>query len=197
MSELVARCYWLEPLPRVRRALLRYQGLHRGYQCPNDRQRHEAKVVLDVVPHPLEEQRRTIPMDAVSALLDSEPTWPERCQTPGCSIEGGYLFTPKDPGLLLLDRMARRSDTGEEVVQYECTAGGVFDVSAYIAEIGPDGRSLAVMTPQGLWFMDTSHVVLGATWTRSGEAPALTVTQRGGAHFGWELRDGALYRVDP
>lgn len=187
-------CFCVLPLPRARRTLRRYQALSQGTEC-GPRRRHEANVVLDEVDYPLTDTARLLERSV--SPLRSHPAWPSRCEDERCPVPGGYTFADGDLAYVVLARLGEREDTRELVEVYSPPHGGLLDAASFVDGRGADGRSLAVMTPQGWWYIDTVHRATGRRWTRVGDGAALTTTQVGGPWFPWKIVEGRLMIAHP
>jgi hypothetical protein len=83
----------------------------------------------------------------------------------------------------------RRADTGEEISSRDLQVGAmryVNDEYASTYGIGPDGKSLIVLTPGGWWYIDSraSNCTrpddsIHKCWCRHGEPPNITVDKNG------------------
>ncbi len=83
----------------------------------------------------------------------------------------------------------RRVDTGEELVQIHKHPGAMYYVSPEAQKYyrpGPDGRTLFVVTPGGLWSPDSRASNCGRPqdevhycWVRHGVPPLITVDKEG------------------
>jgi hypothetical protein len=193
------RCFAVDPLPRVRRILRRYQGLEQGWNC-GPKNRHEANVTLDDVNQDLSNSRRILAAPKVADY----PGWPERCAAPACPVAGGYVFKDGDLCAVMHERLGRRRDTGATVLYYEPPPGAVMDWAPlhpwrmypslherYQAP-PPDGRGVVVALPHGaLWCLDVAGP-RGERFERRGELEVLSAVQVAGPPWGWTLHDGEL-----
>jgi hypothetical protein len=195
-------------LPLVRVGLLRYQGLAGGWRC-GPRHRHEATTWIE---EPLEQavgvHRRVFSPGPETVPLD-DPRWPKRCENRVCmSTLGGadhiepedvlvepYRFAPADPATVLHERLGRREDAGEHVLAYSPPIGGVVHLDYLEAKHrASDGRSLGVVTPDGLWYVDVKGRA-GEVFIRKGDGAVLITEQTAGPAWRWRLRDGMLEEV--
>jgi hypothetical protein len=125
----------------------------------------------------------------------ADSRWPAAC---AC----GYVFAAGDRWQHNVDRLFRRADVpdaidGELVDLDHAPPGAMWNAYWYNGIWnGPDGVSLEVMTPGGVWLVDGPSRNSKQPWSRSGELPAVTanpsisigVPER---YHGW-LRDGWL-----
>lgn len=88
----------------------------------------------------------------VTGVDRSHPLWPTACEA--C----GYLFQPTDEWQAYQCRVMRRVDTGEELAVtrhlHDLPVGAIYE-SWWSKRVGPDGRSLSVVTPGGPWDIDS------------------------------------------
>jgi hypothetical protein len=159
-------CFWLEPIPRVRRALRRFVFSSEAEPCPLKAGYHNALAPIDEVDHPLD-ARITI----TDAFANDDPRWPTAC---AC----GYAFVDADHRQLFVDRLYRRSDTGRETTLDEAPPGAMWDGEPDPEHAknmtGPDGISLVVKLPDGsAWCVDGTSSS-GGRWTRHGKPPKVT-----------------------
>lgn len=183
------RTFLVTPLSRAQKILRIYQGLYDGWAC-GPKHRHEANAVIDVVDRPLDNHGRILSLTGAGVELD-DPRWPKRCQNEPCSVAGGYEFKPDDMGAVMLERLGVRSDTGGEVLVGAPPVGAIISVAHFIPTRGADGDSLAVMTPDGLWYLDAEDRA-GRRWTRTGPPDALTTSLAAGPAADWRIVDGWL-----
>jgi len=182
------RTFRVTPLPRAQKILRIYQGLHDGWAC-GPKHRHEANVIIDVIDRPLDVHGRILSLSDAGVELD-DPLWPKHCQNEPC-VTDVYEFKPDDMHAVMLERLGARSDTGEEVLVSAPPVGAIVSVGHYIPARGADGDSLAVMTPDGLWYLDGEDRA-GRRWTRTGPQDALCTYQAAGPRFEWRIADGRL-----
>lgn len=204
-----------EPLPLVRRELVRYQGLWGGYDC-HPRLRHYAAVHYDDFEVPLDSGRRIwTPEEA--RIPEDDLRWPARCAGAACPKQGGYVFAEDDPKYLMGARLMGEVDWSGAVVAGEverldalpvgamCRAqmGGLplmFDRErgAVPGDVLLDGDAfLVVSTPDGLWwvYLGGDAGVIGRCGrfqvdVRDGEG--VRFTQVDGPPASWAIVDGKL-----
>lgn len=177
-------CFWCEPTDRARVSLRRYaEG-----DCPTHPTRgiHNADVVVGEEPFDSPYNGRGVQVEP-----DGDPRWPERC---AC----GHGFAVDDTWQRNLNRLYRRTDTGETFTLREAPTGAMWDVSWMDdAWGGPDGRVLCVKLPDGSeWMVDGPAANAPGKlpgWDRTGEPPLVTarpsIDSQG--YHGW-LTDGVL-----
>jgi hypothetical protein len=114
----------------------------------------------------------------------SDKRWPSRC-------ECGYIFDAEDAWQLAVDRLYKRSDTGELTSIRDAPAGAMWYADWMIhgpnsPYAGPDGHCLAVRTPGGEWLIDgrASNCTrkddsVHKCWCRHGTVPDITVDKDG------------------
>lgn len=176
------RCFMIEPTDRVARWLRRYLSAETGgARLCEPEGYHNAMVRIDDGPCIESGPRRSIHTEPMEWPAD-DPRWPARCEA--C----GYEFHDREVRQLFYQRIYRTPD-GREVTIHEGNLPGIEKAppgAMFYADwfgetemVGPDGRSLAVMTPAGVWLIDVKRP--GATWTRTGTPP--NVTARPSIHF--------------
>lgn len=181
-------CFYLEPLPKIRRLLRRYRSS--DHKCPKPYLGWDycnAELFLDEVDHPLKQVIESY------FIPHEDPRWPKACA--GC----GYVFEEKDTWQVFVDSLYRRSDTGEVTTIREAPAGAIYDSwwmpDSYRNPV--DGLALICKLPGGhCWGIDgpsSTHKGPGA-WTRTGTPPKLTVSPSilvPDSYHGW-LKEGIL-----
>lgn len=194
----VFQCFMLEPTDRAARWLRRYLSASIGdVRLCEPEGYHNAMVRIDDAPVVSSEiaSRRTIHIDPLEWPED-DPRWPTRCQH--CS----YEFHERETRQLFYVRIWRTQD-GREVTVHgsplpgiEAAPPGAMFFADWYEDIGwkgPDGRSLCVVTPGGIWPVDGPSTN-GDGWTRTGTPPIVTANpsiQIANRYHGW-LRDGKL-----
>lgn len=157
-----------EPVPVVRRELVRYQGLNQGYRCVSGwgGQRHEARVSLGDVDQPVDSGRRIWTPEQAGIPKD-DPRWPVHCQGGACPTAGGYAFAAEDPqyvyGTRLFQEVTLAGDSVREPVLgvalpigalYRARSDGMY-LPFERAESGSlliEGDFMCV-TPDGFWWL--------------------------------------------
>jgi hypothetical protein len=168
------KCFLIQPTDQTFQWLRRYthEGCMDGYG-------HDASVriedgVFDSKEYP--EQIRE----------KSDPRWPKECDK--CHA----LFDDTTQWQLFVLRKYKREDTGEMVSlgpdkETQVPPGGMF-YADWLSDIwpGPDGRSLSIMTPGGIWHIDSqaSNCTrkddnVHRCWIRKGIPPIIDVTKDG------------------
>lgn len=194
------RCFLLTPVQpgRAARSLRRYSRDYNAGMC-GGRGFHNASVRIGDEAYPLADERNGTGYEAEDDEK-ADVRWPTTCEW--C---GAYAFLREDRWQVNVDRLFARSDGGAPMTLAEArkTPGAMWDcgwnrgLAGYTP--GPDGRILCVTTPgEGEWVID-GPASDGGRWTRTGDAPNLTVTPSivvGGVrsaqrYHGW-LRDGVL-----
>ena len=203
VGDPAAWAFLVTPRPIARRILRRYQGLAGGWACM-PKQRHEAVVVLDgEVSQPLEDHRRLFTAtesEALSGVAIQAALWPTHCDNPHCPgtaeldgrphWDGPHVFAADDPREVEHHRMGRREDTGAQVPLYRPPPGGIVE-AWWMASHGADGKSLAIWTLDGWWYLDIEGRG-GERFDRSGDGSQLTVVQTAGPAWRWSLKEGVL-----
>lgn len=191
------QCFMIEPTGRQRRSLRRFAsqrydsvvdgravylaGEEERVKCPGRFSYHNASVLLDEV------AADDSPIG--DTWSHDDPRWPKAC-------ECGYVFADFDRWQLFRESLYRRPETDELVVLREAPVGAMWNATWFVDRghfVGPDGRSLVVMTPGGEWNIDGPSNN-GPGWTRSGEPPNVTASPSiliGTRYHGW-LRNGWL-----
>lgn len=203
-----------EPIPRVRRELVRYQGLERGYACLPAK-RHEARTFLDDVDQAVEDGRRMWTAEVGHAAVD-DPRWPVRCTGLKCPVEGAYVFAADDPRYVMGARLMREVVLVGEAPQADPVRLDQLPVGA-IYRARPDGMYLPferasdgavtlagegfmVVTADGLWWLGSKvadrsgakHKLCRWTTTDTLEAVRLF-----GPASNWVLRESRLLPAAP
>ena len=181
------KCFYLEPAGKLERRLRRYHSIVEGESpCPLMTPQkdwlglHDASAPFDVVDDP--DPRGTIYSQDEHAPPPADERWPARC---GC----GYEFAEGDERQVFVERVYRRTDTGEETTIRDAGPGAMYDAywySDFEGWRGPDGRSLIVILPNGMpWHIDGAasnctdpeDALHGGhkCWVRHGEPPLITV----------------------
>lgn len=179
------RCFWLEPLARRRRWLMRRS--HAGRHCATRNAQHRAKVEIERGELPLP-PIRSDPVPEWTHHSD-DPRWPARCEF--CA----HVFGEEDERLLFFRRLYR-DPSGRELILDEAPPGAMWDAWWLGPDFrGRDGIHLAAMTPGGPWYVDGRSPVFGLHWKRIGRPPDVTVRPSNfipGKYHGW-ITDGLLY----
>src|ERR1044072_2413872 len=141
------QCLWFEPAGKLRRFFRRFTWSGQS-KCSSQFGSHNASVFLD-------EMEDLTPYETISCDIDVEPfkddsRWPTHCVC-------GYAFQPDDQYQISVDRIYRRTDTGEEMTFQTAPAGAMWDAWWYPdAWKGSDGIALVVKMPQGgEWVVDS------------------------------------------
>lgn len=151
--------------------------------------------MVDVILSKFDEGMRNFISDHVSEPPHDDPRWPQRC---AC----GFQFGPDGTWQVFVEQLYRYVDGNGGIriaAERELPVGAMWD-ARWVPDAwrGPDGHSWVVRTPGGDWFIDSTGKD-GGRWTRTGEAPRLTVRpsimisgrKRARQYHGW-LTDGAL-----
>ena len=139
--------FFIEPTKGFRRWLRRYQS----GDCSVSGQRfHNARFKLDDARSDVLQTFR----DLKSAMA-FDARWPTHCSC-------GYEFGDNGACQLFVERIYRRTDTGEEMTLREAPAGACWNaywvadgLKAPTFNLGDDGRCLVVKTPGGEWVIDS------------------------------------------
>lgn len=179
------KCFWLEPLPKVR-LYLRVYGT--GPCTTGPQSYHNAMTFLqeatrEKVPTNDPTYRDWVYQDGgpqTPDQVDPSAVWPTTCTTCGAEIVGGtrQVFS---------DHVYRRVDTGEErgLRDWDHVPGAMWNAE-WMTQLksygGEDGRVIHVVCPDGrLWCIDgpcsncTRKGEDHRCWCRHGEPPTLTV----------------------
>jgi hypothetical protein len=186
------KCFMITPTGRAARWLRRFQGAEEiGVRLCEPNSYHNAMVRIedtDVI-----QGERSISIDPMTWPED-DPRWPARCE------HCGYEFAGMHGGQLFYAQIYKTPD-GKEVSIHGSKLPGIEQAppgSMYYADwlkpyhTSPDGHSLAVMTPAGVWLIDLK--TKDANWTRTGTPPNVTATPSiriGDRYHGW-LKNGEL-----
>lgn len=180
------QCFMLEPTGDRRIYLRRFGKGAGGHFCtkwkaPSDwhskrvHLRDEPITFVDGDP----ERWTEVPM-----LDHSDPRWPTHCKC-------GFAFTPEDDCQMDQERLYKRSDTGEVLIEDSAPPGAMWYADWYAHKesgrnIGPDGRCLVVRLPDGVdWIIDSRasncdrRDVRHNCWKRTGTPPNVNVTKGG------------------
>jgi hypothetical protein len=203
MTYPAAPCFWVQPSGRRALSLRRYKSSADDGTCPLPQGYHNAAVPVGEGVEERDERGYIATVDVVRYADD--PRWPTHC-------ECGYEFGPDDPRQVFGQTLYERPDTGEVKLLHDHGPGAMWD-AWWMGDWakGSDGRSLAVLLPNGREWMidaeasnctrkgDRTH----KCWVRHGEPPNITVDKNGdtcdagggsilaGDYHGF-LRDGAL-----
>lgn len=169
MTERAVVCFLLEEVARVRRGL----RCHSSERCAGSVGYHNARHAHDEIAYP----PGAIGIDAiVDRPHIPEELWPDRCDA--C----GYRFGVSVDRQITTCRVYRRADTGELVTLRTAPHGAMWRATWMEPHpTSPDGLAYVVKLPDGTdWLIDgpTYDAAVntnGPGWTRSGEAPRLTV----------------------
>lgn len=189
----VIKCFMLAPTDRAKRWLRRFVFVD-GKPCPlmaGQHSYHQKLVPVEDGPLHVSPDRGTISTDN---LPRDDPRWPTHCSC-------GYEFGP-DAYPQTFFAAIYLTPEGKEVVIRDCedldgaepAPPGAMWYADWFSWKGPDGRSLAVMTPGGVWLVDGPASNSNRPWQRTGTPPNVTANpsiQIGTRYHGW-LRDGAL-----
>ncbi len=141
------KCFWLEPSGKIRRYLRRFTWSENN-PCPGPFRSHNAETFLDEI-------EDLTPYETISCDIDVEPykgdeRWPTHC-------ECGYEFKPTDQFQIDVDRLYKRTDTGEEMTFQTAPAGAMWNAWWYPDDWkGADGIYLVVKMPGGgEWCVDS------------------------------------------
>jgi hypothetical protein len=169
-------CFLLVPTSKALRILRRYRGTDPdpSSRCPSPHGYHDASVTSRVV---------NVHRDrggSIRAIPDrrrpGDPPWPAAC-------ECGYVFRVQDHRQVHEWLLWERAD--DRTIRYTLRAGGDTDVAPPGAMWdatwmpssfrGPDGHAWTVRCPNWLDWPIDAVATGGGRWTRTGEAPNLTV----------------------
>lgn len=154
----IVRCFLMEATSVYTRFLKRWTTP--SMQCPASRQGyHIGAVPIGTV--------RASQVQNGDVWDHADSRWPSLCDC-------GYIFEPVDYWAVHHQQLFVRPDTGFVSSLADAPAGAVWSVEPATYP-GPDGKSIAVKTPAGDWFLD--HPAKdGTRWTRRGEPPRLDVS---------------------
>lgn len=165
------QCFLITPTDRARRWLRRATyGDQRECYLRGHRRGHQALVRI--------EETTTIPAPGGGFTTEpqewpeTDPRWPTHCMC-------GYRFRDTDPwgvhaARIYVDIRGTRYVLPDELGG-SAPVGALWYSDWLLAQgyQGPDGRSLSVKTPVGIWNLDVP--LESRHWTREGEAPFITV----------------------
>jgi len=142
-------CFLVEPSGKVQVKLRRY-STRANNPCPNGLAGyHNALLFLQNEPEELDEKTQSLLNGMKPREPKDHPGWPTQCSC-------GYQFQPEDAWDRFIDRIYRRSDTGEEYPRRDIPPGGMW------FEPWLDGlfkaqleHCITVMTPGGEWQIDS------------------------------------------
>lgn len=188
MTRRRIRCFLIEPSDQADTWLRRYTD--RPKACPKRSYGHDASLRIERIDYPLSLKQN----GEGRSPTDEErrhPAWPTRC-----SACDAYAFEDSDTWQVHIERLYRRTDTGELVRLNDAPPGSMYYADWYPASFrphSPDGRSLVVVTPAGPWVIDGRSSNGSFPWRRTGTPPEVTVTPSidQGSYHGW-LRNGWL-----
>ncbi len=161
-------CFLIVPSRFARESLRRY--VSRDEKCSGPGGYHDARVILGEVG-----ADRLPPGclgDGRGEHDRSDPCWPVKCD--GCD----YHFTDADEWQHNLDLLWERAD-GADTARFtlrEPPPGAMWFMDAEVStHVGPDGKALHVMLPDGRdWHVDHPASNSQTPWTRTGVAPRIT-----------------------
>ncbi len=176
------KCFFLEPLPKVKRFLRRYATAGDDVLCKGPYKYHNAEHFLDYRDVPVGEDIPLYPVEKIDKL-EPHPLWPDVCTC-------GYAFKYEDEWQINAERLYCRSDTGEEITIDEAPVGAMWYADWYLPNYqGPDGHCLVVRlvgrhdwivdgpcsncTMPEDWHKDSPHHHY--CWVRTGTPPVITV----------------------
>lgn len=165
------QCFLMTPIARGRFSLRRYEkrmDASGAGTCPGRYGYHNADVSLGEDDYPDDGyfggDLNTVPHD--------DPRWPSKCD--GCP----YVFLPEDHWQHHANRLFAGAPDGELYTTRDMPQGAIW-LADWWPEKGPDGRCYACSCPpggdRGYWLID-GKAKDGGRWSRTGEAPRLTVT---------------------
>lgn len=183
------KCFWIEMQGDQKIALRRYHSMNANEaKCPVDGNHgyHDAEVIVDRVPVVIEQRKdggRNMAHHGMDGRYAGDTRWPTAC---AC----GYAFTEKDARQVRQMAVYVRRDTGEEFDDLHHLPVGAMWEMWWVGEVshlrGPDGRSIAVQTPGGEWWIDSraSNCTMKddnvhKCWVRHGAPPDLHVDKNG------------------
>lgn len=192
MSQI--KCFWLEPTGTVNKGLRRYRVGHGN--CIGKFNFHNAECTIEKNASIASCPRVTEDGYPITGdFWDHEDVrWPTKCDY--CE----YFFGISDAWQFFINRVYRRTDTGEFTTLENAPVGAMWNSSYGGTERrGADGISLMLKTPGGDWWVDGPSILEGvvknnAAWTRTGVVPDVTAMPSihiPGSYHGW-LRDGYL-----
>lgn len=193
------KCFFIEPTGQLKRWLRRYVGYRNG--DPSDPARractaaqhgyHQVFVDLDIIPLEWKNIKDLCPeseddgkyMSEGPAVPRDDPRWPKTCPC-------GRPFEESDEWQIFIDRMYRRTDTGEQFPLREAPVGSMWWAEWLPKHFYWDNKEddhLMVMLPDKTqWNVDSrannctmpddrTH----RCWVRTGEPPMVTAGKSG------------------
>jgi hypothetical protein len=188
MSEDIT-CFMLQRTDRVARWLRRYVT---ESNCPlNPLAIHDAAFRIE--DGPLVRTPEGYVSTESSTIPETDDRWPQKCS---CS----FIFRPDDVHQLFILEIYLTPQNQEVSVHSSPPPGidkappGAMWFSDFYPWKGPDGHTLSVLTPGGIWIIDGPTSKGTRPWSRTGVPPKVTVHPSinfEGSYHGW-LRDGVL-----
>lgn len=165
-------CFWVERSGRQRQFLRRFT-YGKNEDCPARQGGHDAQVRIEDGPELIDAEGYIGGVDL--DLYAGDPRWPVKCDA--CT----FHFRPEDEWQVLTEGIFTAAD-GRELSWRDRVPGMMWD-QWWNKRKGPDGRSIAVICPNGgLWSIDDRATNCGMPddhghrcWCRHGDVPHLSV----------------------
>lgn len=166
------KCFFIEPIEGIQLKLRRYTGTEKP--CPASEWGHEASELMGY-----------FGSDHVPTYTDDASEWPTKCQR--CD----YVFTDDDVRQHFKSALYRRQDTGAITTLNDAEAGAMYYADWMLIDgsnhnRGPDGKCLCVVTPGGIWMVDSRASNCTRPddnehrcWVRHGTPPYVHVDKNG------------------
>ena len=184
------QCFMIEETGQSRLSLRRYRE---ESECPLTpiQTCHNASRMISVVPtiYGVRDSRRVIETRP-EQVPPEDPRWPTHC-------ECGESFIGSDVRQVFQETLWSRVGTNEEMTlrEWQKHPGAMWDAWWYHPMwLGPDGRSLCVVLPDGReWSIDSPAKGTNTPWARTGVPPKITANPSilTPGYHGW-MRDGVL-----
>lgn len=168
----VVDCFLIVATRRAMTSLRRYNS--DGNSCPDRYGYHNASVDIGEVDYPMpDDEEAPDPIITSRETQHEDPRWPKKCPC-------GYEFLEGDTWQYNAERLyVRAVDYSDAVTLRDAKPGSMYYADWYKGAgwIGPDGRTLVVILPDGdPWIVDGPAKGGGRPWQRTGEPPLVTVT---------------------
>ena len=153
-------CFFTDPTERAASLLRRYNP---NEKCPGKYCYHNAQIQINEVDYPMSEY------DGEGGLnFDKKDLrWPNKCAY--CD----YIFKDSDQWQHNLDRIYQEVNGSRRFALRDAPVGAMW-YARWQFHLGPDGKSLYVVTPGGEWCIDSPANNSKTPWTRSGIPPKIT-----------------------